>query len=49
LTNAHVNIIADLGTEANKLRTFFRITFAVCAMILGFDGLSPRKRVNTTR
>lgn len=35
--------------EANKLRTFFRILFALCAMILGFDGLTSRMKVNTTR
>lgn len=40
---------SDDGTEANKLRTFFRLMFALCAMILGYDGLTARKRVNTTR
>lgn len=36
-------------SEANKLRTFFRVLFSICAMVLGFDGLTKAKRVNTTR
>jgi len=35
--------------EANKLRTFFRILFAVAALTLGLDGLTVAKKVNTTR
>jgi hypothetical protein len=36
-------------TEANKLRTFFRLLFAICSFTLGVDGLTEKKRVNVTR
>lgn len=41
-------IPSDLS-EANKLRTFFRVMFAASALTLGADGLTARKHVNSTR
>ncbi|EIW71285.1 hypothetical protein TREMEDRAFT_67671 [Tremella mesenterica DSM 1558] len=41
----HVGLISS---EANKVRTFFRLAFVFCACTLGVDGLTPEKRINLT-